>query len=75
MTSNACNHTASINAPNLINGCAGSELNLSVNNFNPAFTYQWHKNGTAVNGGNYQTLTVNTNGFYSVTVFDTAGSA
>ncbi|HRG57507.1 MAG TPA: PKD domain-containing protein, partial [Bacteroidia bacterium] len=73
LTSNPCNHTASINAPNVISGCAGSQVNLSVNNFNPLFSYQWHKNGAAVNGGNYQTLTVNTNGFYSVTVFDTAG--
>jgi homogentisate 1,2-dioxygenase len=72
ITTNPCNHSASINAPNIINGCAGSQINLSVNNYNPAFTYQWHKNGAAVNGGNYQTLTVNSPGFYSVTVFDTA---
>jgi hypothetical protein len=72
-TTNACNHSASINAPNIINGCAGSQLNLSVNNFNPTFTYQWHRNGAAINGGNYETITINTSGYYSVTVFDAAG--
>jgi hypothetical protein len=73
LTTNPCNHIASINAPNVINGCAGSQLNLNVNNYNPAFSYQWHRNGAAINGANYETLTINTSGFYSVTVFDTAG--
>ncbi len=72
-STNACNHSASINAPNVINGCAGSQLNLNVNNYNPAFSYQWHRNGAAINGGNYESITINTSGFYSVTVFDTAG--
>jgi hypothetical protein len=73
LTTNPCNHSASINAPNVINGCAGSQLNLNVNNYNPAFSYQWHRNGAAINGANYESLTINTSGFYSVTVFDTAG--
>jgi hypothetical protein len=72
-TTNACNHTASINAPNVINGCAGSQLSLNVNNYNPAFSYQWHKNGSAIAGGNDETLVLNTSGFYAVTVFDING--
>ena len=55
-----------MNNPATAGFCAGGSVILSVTN-NPAYTYQWSRNGTPVNGATAASYEATTAGNYSVT--------
>jgi hypothetical protein len=63
----SCTHTATINQTGPINSCAGQPVILTCNS-DPAFTYQWRKNGVYIPGNNNDTLIVTQSGSYSVII-------
>jgi len=63
----SCTHTATINQTGPINSCAGQPVTLTCNS-DPAFTYQWRKNGVYIPGNNNDTLIVTQSGSYSVII-------
>ncbi len=60
------NPTPTISANGSLNICSGSAVLLSTNNF-PGVTYQWERNGSAVNGATAQLYSTSLAGTYRVT--------
>lgn len=65
----SCTHSATINQSGPITICQGDSTLLTCNN-NAGFSYQWNKNGVAINGANNDSLYVYQSGNYSVTIFE-----
>ena len=63
----SCTHTAILNQSGSITGCPGS-VELSCNT-DASFTYQWNINGVPINGATSSTYSPQTNGTYSVTIY------
>ena len=68
----SCTLTATVNPAGTVNLCQGSSLVLSANT-DSGVSYQWLRNGIAVNNAASQTLTVNKDGNYQVS--ETKGSS
>ena len=65
-----CNHSVNISPNGIINACQGSAVPLtaSTSALNPFF--QWNRNGVSIPGETSNTLLVNQNGSYTLTVFE-----
>lgn len=64
----ACTHTAKVKPGGPVTACQGDIVKLTANT-DPSFTYKWNNSSALINGENDSTLSVNQNGFYSVTIF------
>jgi hypothetical protein len=74
-SNNNCGYTPLISPSGVINACIGGTVNISINStsYPAGATFQWNKNGVALSGENFTSYNATSNGFYSVTVFDTSG--
>ena len=63
----SCTHTATLVQSGSITGCPGS-IELSCNT-DASFSYQWNINGVPINGATSSTYAPQTNGTYSVTIY------
>jgi hypothetical protein len=74
-SNNNCGFTPLISPSGVINACIGGNVTISINSssYPVGATFQWNKNGVALGGENFTSYNANSNGFYSVTVFDTSG--
>jgi len=60
-----------ISASGPLTTCKGTPLSLTVTNYNPAYTYQFQKNGIALPGTDVKTYFPQVSGTYTVQVTDT----
>ena len=74
-SNNNCGFTPVISPSGVINACIGGNVTISINSssYPLGATFQWNKNGVALGGENFTSYNATSNGFYSVTVFDTSG--
>jgi PKD repeat protein len=74
-SNNNCGFTPLISPSGVINACIGGNVTISINSssYPVGATFQWNKNGVALGGENFASYNASSNGFYSVTVFDTSG--
>ena len=63
----SCTHTATLDQSGSLTGCPGS-IELSCNT-DASFSYQWNINGVPINGATSSTYAPQTNGTYSVTIY------
>ena len=63
----SCTHTATLDQSGSITGCPGN-IELSCNT-DASFSYQWNINGVPINGATSSTYAPQTNGTYSVTIY------
>lgn len=63
---------AQISNDNPLQACPGDSVQLRINNFNPAYSYNWQRNGVPM-GQTTELIQVQQSGNYRVQVTDTAG--
>ncbi len=64
-----CTHSATINQTGPFSICSGDTVLLTCSS-DPAYTYQWNKNGIGIPGANNDSLYVTASGAYSVTIYE-----
>ncbi|MBS1637721.1 MAG: T9SS type A sorting domain-containing protein [Bacteroidetes bacterium] len=70
----SCSTTASVTAPNGVNGCVGDSVKLMANT-GTGLTYQWMLNGVNISGATSSTYYAQSGGNYAVTVSSSSCAA